>query len=101
MSETRPPITAGPIARALRFLKRTSVRGGAVGEGVGVVAGGEASCACKREAVQSERTKTQQRRTRLVMAPIIALLRHRASGSLSGERIRCPEFAIGGIVVTL
>src|SRR5215467_8635715 len=100
MSETRPPITAGPIARALRFLKRTSVRG-AVGEGVGVIAGGGASCACKREAVQSERTKTQQRRTRLVMAPIIALLRHRASGSLSGERIRCPEFAIGGIVVTL
>ncbi|PYL56821.1 MAG: hypothetical protein DMF30_08595 [Verrucomicrobia bacterium] len=25
MSETRPPITAGPMARAFRFLKRTSL----------------------------------------------------------------------------
>ena len=36
MSETRPPITAGPIERAFRFLKSTSVSCGAVGEGVGV-----------------------------------------------------------------
>ena len=36
MSETRPPITAGPIERALRFLKSTSVSCGAVGEGAGV-----------------------------------------------------------------
>ena len=36
MSETRPPITAGPIARALRFLKRTSVSCGALEEGAGV-----------------------------------------------------------------
>ena len=36
MSETRPPITAGPIARALRFLKRTSVSCGAPEDGAGV-----------------------------------------------------------------
>ncbi len=34
MSETRPPITAGPIERAFRFLKSTSVSCGGVGEGV-------------------------------------------------------------------
>jgi hypothetical protein len=37
MSETRPPITAGPIERAFRFLKSTSVSWGGVGEGVGVI----------------------------------------------------------------
>lgn len=37
MSETRPPITPGPIERAFRFLKSTSVSCGGVGEGVGVV----------------------------------------------------------------
>ena len=31
MSDTRPPITAGPIERAFRFLKRTSVRLAGVG----------------------------------------------------------------------
>jgi len=31
MSETRPPITAGPIARAFKFLKRTSVSWTGVG----------------------------------------------------------------------
>ena len=36
MSETRPPITAGPIERAFKFLKSTSVSCGEVGEGVGV-----------------------------------------------------------------
>ena len=36
MSETRPPITAGPIERAFRFLKSTSVKRGGVDEGVGV-----------------------------------------------------------------
>jgi hypothetical protein len=36
MSETRPPITAGPIDRALRFLKSASVSWGGVAEGVGV-----------------------------------------------------------------
>ena len=37
MSETRPPITAGPIERAFRFLKSTSVSWGGIGEGVGVI----------------------------------------------------------------
>ena len=31
MSETRPPITAGPIARPFKFLKRTSVSWTGVG----------------------------------------------------------------------
>src|ERR1700759_3304981 len=52
MSEIRPPITAGPIARAFRFLKRTSVNDcgpAGAGEGVtieesgGVVAAAEAA----------------------------------------------------------
>ena len=38
MSETRPPITAGPMARAFRFLKRISVSGGAVADGDRVAA---------------------------------------------------------------
>ena len=36
MSETRPPITAGPMARAFKFLKSTSVSCGAIGDGAGV-----------------------------------------------------------------
>jgi hypothetical protein len=36
MSETRPPMTAGPIERALRFLKRTSVNRGAPVVGTGL-----------------------------------------------------------------
>src|SRR5438477_3386240 len=39
MSDTRPPIAAGPMERAFRFLKRTSVNRGAtdpVGEGLEV-----------------------------------------------------------------
>ncbi len=39
MSETRPPITAGPIERAFKFLKSTSVSFGGVGEGVEAGAG--------------------------------------------------------------
>jgi len=33
MSDIRPPITAGPIARAFKFLKSTSVSRGTVGGG--------------------------------------------------------------------
>src|SRR5213075_597602 len=36
MSETRPPMTAGPIERTLRFLKSTSVNCGAPEDGAGV-----------------------------------------------------------------
>ncbi len=38
MSDIRPPITAGPMARAFKFLKNTSVNCGAVAEGDGVAA---------------------------------------------------------------
>ena len=38
MSDMRPPITAGPIARAFKFLKSTSVNCGVVAEGDGVAA---------------------------------------------------------------
>jgi hypothetical protein len=60
MSETRPPITAGPIDRAFRFLKSTSVSCGVVGEGLGVAEGDETSCARKIETVQIERTSAQE-----------------------------------------
>jgi len=36
MSETRPPITAGPIERALRFFKSTSANCGAPEVGAGM-----------------------------------------------------------------
>lgn len=53
MSETRPLITAGPIQRAFKFLKRTSVSDGAPVDGAGlileeaggVVAAGDVACA--------------------------------------------------------
>ena len=54
MSVTRPPITAGPIERALRFLKSVSVSGGATGEGVAVTEGdaiGDATVAGEGEDV--------------------------------------------------
>src|ERR1700730_5922274 len=81
MSETRPPITAGPIARALRFLKRTSVsvggpddgtgvtdadRGGAVRDGdatgddppaAGDEAGGDSSCAIPTVLIKKAKAK--------------------------------------------
>src|SRR4051794_13157144 len=89
MSETRPPITAGPIERAFKFLKSTSVSCGAVGEGVGVaeddrvVAGaveavgetavsGErvvcgSSCAGKIGTDQIEMSETQKNPNRVVI----------------------------------
>src|SRR5207253_4337048 len=41
MSETRPPIAAGPIDRALKFLKRMSVNFGGATSGTGEAAAGE------------------------------------------------------------
>jgi hypothetical protein len=38
MSDTRPPIAAGPIDRALKFLKRISVNFGGATSGTGEVA---------------------------------------------------------------
>ena len=72
MSDTRPPITAGPIERALRFLKNASASCGGVTERVGVAVedktadaptegvadivavGGVWSCACETAAKQIE-----------------------------------------------
>ena len=85
MSDTRPPITAGPIERAFRFLKSTSVSWAGVGEGVGIgdkdgdtVAVGVAaavdtrlgcvsSCAGKLETAQIKKSKAQKHISRLVM----------------------------------
>ena len=83
MSETRPPITAGPMARAFRFLKRTSLSWAGAGEGVGVTdadnggvvatgdaldeapltgaaPGGVSSCAGKCEVRQIESSETER-----------------------------------------
>ncbi len=54
MSDTRPPITAGPIERAFKFLKSASVSGGATGEGVAVAEGdaiGDATVAGEGEGI--------------------------------------------------
>ena len=85
MSETRPPITAGPIERAFKFLKSTSVSWGSVGDGVGVadenkdaVAVGDAtvvgrrpgcvsSCAGKIEIDQIETNEAQKIPNRVVI----------------------------------
>jgi len=85
MSETRPPITAGPIERAFKFLKSTSVSCGGVGEGVGVadkdksavavgdatVVGGRPGCVCscagKIETDQIEISKAHEIPDRLVI----------------------------------
>ena len=84
MSDTRPPMTAGPIERALRFLKRTSVSCGAPADGAGVIeadnggvvltgdaagsepaltgadAGGVSSCANKIELSDRPKMKTSR-----------------------------------------
>jgi hypothetical protein len=67
MSDTRPPITAGPIERAFKFLKRASVSCGGVDEGVDVAEGEGVSCADKIETAKIETTKVQQRTIRFVM----------------------------------
>src|SRR5438045_1222368 len=40
MSDTRPPMTAGPMERALKFLNKTSLNCAEVAVGVGVAAAG-------------------------------------------------------------
>ena len=89
MSETRPPITAGPIERAFRFLKSTSVSCGALGEGAGVTEedksgvaagdaigdapltgewpGGVSSWAGKIETAQINRSEAQKTESRAVI----------------------------------
>src|SRR2546425_6214188 len=44
MSETRPPMTAGPIERALRFLKSTSVSCTGEGEADGCAVAAAVDC---------------------------------------------------------
>jgi len=59
MSDTRPPITAGPIERAFRFLKSGSLSGSGDGEALAVAEGDEVSCADKIEAAQLENQNAQ------------------------------------------
>ena len=83
MSETRPPITAGPIERAFRFLNRTSDSWGGVAEGVGVTDGEGVSCADKIEIAKVENSKVQQRTIRVIMKAYHRVVR------LRGKRVAC------------
>ena len=67
MSDTRPPITAGPIDRAFRFLKSASPSGSGEGEGLDVADGDGASCADEIEIAKIETSKVQQWTIRVVM----------------------------------
>ncbi len=85
MSETRPPITAGPIERAFKFLKSTSVSCGGVGvaeddkatagpaEVVGetTVSGGRvfcgSSCAVKIDADEIQMSEAQKTPNRVII----------------------------------
>src|SRR4029453_3451891 len=66
-SDTRPPMTAGPIERAFRFLNSASVSGSGDGEGVGVGEDDKGSCAEEIEIAKIERSKAQRRRIRVVI----------------------------------
>jgi hypothetical protein len=59
MSDTRPPITAGPIERAFRFLKNASLSDIGDGEEVAVADGDRVSCADKIEIAEIEMNNTQ------------------------------------------
>ena len=67
MSETRPPITAGPIERAFKFLKNASMSGSGDGEGIGVAEGDGVFCADKLEIPQLENQNAQKNASRVVM----------------------------------
>ncbi|PYI78721.1 MAG: hypothetical protein DMF05_11600, partial [Verrucomicrobia bacterium] len=66
-SDTRPPITAGPIERAFRFLKSASPTSIGEGEGLDVAEGDGASCADEIVIAKIETSKVQQRQIRVVM----------------------------------
>src|SRR4029077_1826529 len=67
MSDTRPPITAGPIERAFKFLKNASMSGSGDGEGIDVAEGDEVFCADKLEIPQLENQNAQKNASRVVM----------------------------------
>ena len=67
MSDTRPPITAGPIERAFKFLKSASVSGSGAREGVGVAEGDDVSCADKVEIAQPENQTAQRNVSRVLI----------------------------------
>src|SRR6476620_12691044 len=81
MSDTRPPITAGPIERAFRFFKSASLRSIGEGEGLDVADGDGASCADKIEIAKIETNNAQQRTIRVVMTAYHRVVR------LQGKRI--------------
>ena len=65
MSDTRPPITAGPIDRAFRFLKSASLSG--TGDAEGLAEGDGASCADEIEIAQLENNSAQKYTSRIVI----------------------------------
>jgi hypothetical protein len=67
MSDTRPPITAGPIERAFKFLKSASPSRIGEEEGLDVAAGDGASCADEIEIAKLETRKVQKWTIRLFM----------------------------------
>src|SRR6516225_6955372 len=70
MSDTRPPITAGPIERAFRFLKSASPSSIGEGEGLGVAEGDGVSCADEIEIAKLETRKVKQWTIRLIMTGV-------------------------------
>ena len=111
MSDTRPPITAGPIERAFKFLKNTSVTCGGVGEGVGVaeedkvaagaaeavgetaVSGGRvvcgSSCAGKIDTDQIQMSEAQKNPNRVIIG--ITTLAKAGIFAMSEMRVSCRD----------
>jgi hypothetical protein len=102
MSDTRPPITAGPIERAFKFLKNASMSGSGDGEGIGVAEGDEVFCADTLEIPQLENQNAQKNASRVVMRKLPSRC------IVVGQALRLPfleeglrSFAPRGIVVRL
>ena len=107
MSETRPPITAGPIERAFKFLKSTSVSCGGVGvaeddkaasgtaETVGetAVSGRRvfcgSSCAVKIDTDQMQMSEAQKNLNRVVIG--ITTLAKAGIFAMSEMRVSCRD----------
>src|ERR1043166_2325967 len=84
MSDTRPPLAAGPIERAFRFLKSASLRSIGEADGLDVAEGDGASCANKIEIAKIQTSKVQQRTIRVIMR----LLSSRCTVIGQGRRLR-------------